>query len=172
MYNSCKRFKMFLVSTKSIEFSCIQQKGEYCWSFFKKCVSVLVTDDSSSLFLFLSLSSSMTQELNALQVNQRKTKRAATTSCTPEPHQETSSTTISSPSAANATSAWCWKRREAALSVRFYSSTKIWQMIFWNNECKMVLLPFGNCLWKFCKIVCIIKTTQHSSVPENVTNKP
>lgn len=81
---------------------------------------------------FLSLSSSMTQEVIAPQekLRLRTRKKEATTSCMPEPHQETSLTTTSSPSAAFATSARCWIRRDSpALSVRFYPPTRKWLMI-------------------------------------------
>lgn len=74
------------------------------------------------MLVSLSLSSSMTQELIALQekLRLRTRKKEATTLCMPEPHQETSSTTTSSLSAAFATSARCWIRRDSpALSVRF-----------------------------------------------------
>lgn len=83
-----------------------------------KCVCIHVTDYNG----LLSLSSSMTQEVIALResLRLRTRKKEATTSCMPEPHQETSSTTTSSPSAAFATSAKCWIRRDpSALLVRF-----------------------------------------------------
>lgn len=73
-------------------------------------------------FFSFFLAVSMTLDLSAPQVNPRaKTrKRRAIISCMQEPHRETSSTIISSPSVACATSARCWRKREATvLSVRF-----------------------------------------------------
>lgn len=70
------------------------------------------------VFFLSSVTGSMTLDLSAHRENPKaKTrKRRAIISCTPEPHQETSSTIISSPSAACATSARCWRKREATVS--------------------------------------------------------
>lgn len=73
-------------------------------------------------FFFLFLILSMTLDPSAPQENPRaKTRRRrAIISCMQEQRQETSSTIISSPYAAYATLARCWRRREATvLSVRF-----------------------------------------------------
>lgn len=76
----------------------------------------------SLLFLtwfFLSplLTGSMTLDLSAPLENPKvKTRRRrAIISCMPEPLQETNSTTTSSPFVASATSARCWRRREATV---------------------------------------------------------
>lgn len=65
--------------------------------------------------LCLFLYSSTTLGLNAPPENPKaKTRRRREiTSCMQEPHPETNSTTTSSPSVAFATSARCWRRREA-----------------------------------------------------------
>lgn len=80
---------------------------------------------SFNLWFFFSLlpALSTTLDLSAPRENPRaKTRRRrAIISCMQELHRETSSTTISSPSVACATSARCWRRREATvLSVCFF----------------------------------------------------
>lgn len=73
-------------------------------------------------FSFFSLAASMTLDLSAHQGNPKaKTRRRrAIISCMQGLHLETSLTTTSSPSAAFATSARCWKKRgTTASSVRF-----------------------------------------------------
>lgn len=80
---------------------------------------------SNLRFFFSTFTPSMTPEPSAPQENPKaKTRRRrAITSCMREPHRETSSTIISSPTAAFATSARFWRRREeTVLLVGFTAS--------------------------------------------------
>lgn len=83
------------------------------------------------IVFFPLLAPSTTLGLSAPQENPRaRTRRKrAIISCMRELHQETSSTTISSPSVAFATSAKSWKKREATvLLVRFTAYTGLYYL--------------------------------------------
>lgn len=103
---------------------------------FNKLVHFVPFSFDLRLLFFSLLTPSMILDPSAPQENPKaKTrKRRAIISCMQELHQETSSTIISSPSVACATSARCWRKREATvLSVR---STDF----VWHRKCPTVVV--------------------------------